>query len=84
MQGLGEEIQRKRPDLLQNNLWLLHHDNALAHHCLFVIYWFIKKIKTAFFEELNTVPKSAYPGIVCACIISERNSFREEKIFINK
>jgi len=28
---LRENVRRKRPDLWQNNTWLLHHDNAPAH-----------------------------------------------------
>lgn len=36
MRRLREAIRRKRPDLWQNNSWLLHHDNAPAHTSLLV------------------------------------------------
>ena len=34
LRRLRENVRRKRPDQWQNNTWLLHHDNALAHAAL--------------------------------------------------
>jgi len=31
---LRENVRRKPPDQWQNNIWLLHHDNAPAHAAL--------------------------------------------------
>ena len=31
---LRENVGRKRPDQWRNNIWLLHHDNVLAHAAL--------------------------------------------------
>lgn len=36
LQKLRERIRKKRPDLWENNSWILHHDNAPAHSCLAV------------------------------------------------
>ena len=34
LKRLREKDRRKRPELFANNLWILHHDNALAHTAL--------------------------------------------------
>ena len=34
LKRLREKVSRKRPELLANNSWILHHDNALAHTAL--------------------------------------------------
>ncbi|UYV70649.1 hypothetical protein LAZ67_8000164 [Cordylochernes scorpioides] len=36
MRNLREAIRQKRPDLLKNKNWVLHHDNAPAHTSLLV------------------------------------------------
>ena len=36
MRKLREAIRQKRPDLLKNRIWLLHHDNTSAHTSLLV------------------------------------------------
>jgi len=33
---LGERIRRKRPELWENDSWILHQDNALVHKTLAV------------------------------------------------
>ena len=36
LKRLREKVRRKRPELLANNSWILHHDNAPAHTALSV------------------------------------------------
>ena len=36
LQRLGEKMRHKRPELLANNSWLMHHHNAPAHMALSV------------------------------------------------
>ena len=33
---LGDAVRRKRPELWENQTWMLHHDNALAHASLLI------------------------------------------------
>jgi len=36
LKRLREKVRRKRPELIANNSWILHHDNAPAHTALSV------------------------------------------------
>jgi len=36
LERLREKVKRKRPELFDNNSWILHHDNAPAHKALSV------------------------------------------------
>jgi len=33
---LRDPVPRKRPELWENQIWMLHHDNALAHASLLI------------------------------------------------
>lgn len=57
---LREAVRRKRPDLWQNNSWLLHHDNAPAHTSLLV---------RGFLAKNNTVmmPQPPYSPDMAPC-----------------
>ena len=43
---LREAIRKKRPDLWKDNSWLLHHDNATAHHTSLLVRKFLAKNNT--------------------------------------
>ena len=45
LRHLWENVRRKRPDQWQNNIWLLHHDNAPAHAAL-LTRWFLTNNNT--------------------------------------
>jgi len=36
LERLHEKVRRKQPEILANNSWILHHDNAPAHTALSV------------------------------------------------
>lgn len=36
MRRLREAIRQKRPDLWENNSWILHHDNAPSHNAIII------------------------------------------------
>lgn len=57
---LREAIRKKRPDLWQNNSWLLHHDNAPAHTSL-LVREFLAKHKTV------TMPQPPYSPDMAPC-----------------
>jgi len=53
LRRLRENVRRKRPDQLQNNTWLLHHDNAPAHAAL-LTQWFLT------YNNVTVVPHTPY------------------------
>lgn len=53
MRRLREAIRRKRPNLWQNNSWLLHHDNAPAHTSKLVREYLVK-------NNTNILPQAPY------------------------
>ena len=42
MRHLREAIRKRRPELLSNNSWILHHDNARSHTALIFREFFVK------------------------------------------
>jgi len=60
MRRLREAIRRKRPELWQNNSWILHHDNAPAYTSL-LVRDFLAKSKT------NMLPQSPYSPDMAPC-----------------
>ncbi|UYV72783.1 CLCN3 [Cordylochernes scorpioides] len=63
MRNLREAIRQKRPDLLKNKNWLLHHDNAPAHTSLLV---------RDFLDKNNTLmmPQPPYSPDLAPCHFS--------------
>jgi hypothetical protein len=53
MKMLREAVRRKKPGMLREKKWLLHHDNARVHFCL-LIHDFITK------QETTLIPKPPY------------------------
>lgn len=50
MKRLRERVRRKRPDLWQNQSWVLHHDNAPSHTAL-IVRQFLAKTSTTVLEH---------------------------------
>jgi len=53
LKRLWENVRKKRPDQWQNNIWLLHHDNAPAHAAL-LTEWFLTD------NNMTVVPHPPY------------------------
>jgi len=57
---LGDAVRRKRPELLENQTWMLHHDNAPAHASLLIRIYLAK-------HQTSVVPHPPYsPDLVPA------------------
>jgi len=60
MRRLREAIRKKRPELWNNQSWVLHHDNAPAHMSL-LVRDFLAKTSTA------TMPQPPYSPDLAPC-----------------
>ena len=59
---MREAIRKKRPDLWNNDSWLLHHDNAPAHTSLLVREFVAK-------NDTITIPQPPYSPDMAPCDI---------------
>jgi len=50
---LREVVRRKRPELSENQAWMLHHDNVLAHASLLICSYLAK-------HQTSVVPPPPY------------------------
>lgn len=60
MRRLREGIRKKRPDLWQQNSWLLHHDNASPHTAFIIRDHFVK-------NSTHIVPQPPYSPDLAPC-----------------
>jgi len=60
LRRLRENVRRKRPEMMKNGDWLLHHDNVPAH-TLLVVREFLTK------NNMTTVPQPAYTSDLAPC-----------------